>query len=261
MKVVIFCGGLGMRLRSHAENVPKPMVPLGYRPILWHLMKYYAHYGHKDFILCLGYRGDLIKHYFLNYEEFVTNDFVLSEGGRRRELLSSDIDDWRITFVDTGLQATVGERLLSVKEHLEGERMFLANYADGLTDLVLPEQIAAFEKSSATACFLAVKPNLSYHFLTADDHGLVTSFRDIEHSGLRVNGGYFVLRPEIFKYIKPGEDLVAEPFARLLKAKKLLAHNHDGFWLPMDTAKDRQRFDDLFGAGNPPWFVWRSSGA
>ncbi len=111
MKVVLFCGGLGMRLRDYADNVPKPMVPIGYRPIIWHLMKYYAHFGHKDFILCLGYRGDLIKHYFLNYEEFVTNDFVLSEGGRRRELLSSDIEDWRITFVDTGLARTIGERL------------------------------------------------------------------------------------------------------------------------------------------------------
>ncbi|HYV96998.1 MAG TPA: sugar phosphate nucleotidyltransferase [Gemmatimonadaceae bacterium] len=256
MKVVLFCGGLGMRIRTQAENVPKPLVPLGYRPIIWHLMKYYAHFGHTDFILCLGYRGDLIKHYFLNYEEYVTNDFVLTDGGRRRQLLSSDIDEWRITFIDTGLNSTVGERLLAVREHLDGEPMFLANYSDGLTDLPLPDQVRAFEASQATACFLAVRPSLSYHFLTADDQGLVTSFRDIEHSGLRVNGGYFVFRPEIFDYLRKGEDLVQEPFARLLDARKLLAYSYDGFWQPMDTAKDRQRFDDLMGAGQPPWFVW-----
>jgi glucose-1-phosphate cytidylyltransferase len=257
---VIFCGGLGMRLRDHAENVPKPMVPLGYRPIIWHLMKYYAHFGHKDFILCLGYRGDLIKHYFLNYEEFVTNDFVLSDGGRRRQLLSSDIQDWRITFVDTGLKATIAERLLAVQRHLEGEAMFLANYADGLTDLPLPEQVAAFQASGATASFLSVKPNLSYHFLTTDDRGLVTSFRDIAQSGLRVNGGFFVFRSEIFDDMRPGEELVIEPFARLLAAKRLLAYHFDGFWLPMDTAKDKQRLDDLFASGDPPWFVWKSNG-
>src|SRR5512146_3359471 len=141
MKVVLFCGGLGMRLRDYAENVPKPMVPLDYRPILWHVMKYYAHFGHTDFILCLGYRGDLVKQYFLNYEECTSNDFVLSEGGRRREMLNSDIDDWRITFVETGLNANIGERLMAVRRHVAGEEMFLANYSDGLTDLCLPDQI------------------------------------------------------------------------------------------------------------------------
>ncbi len=258
MKVVLFCGGLGMRLRDYAENVPKPMVPLGYRPIIWHLMKYYAHYGHRDFILCLGYRGDLIKHYFLNYEECMSNDFVLSEGGRQRELLTSDIQDWRITFVDTGLNSNIGERLLAVRKHLEGEEMFLANYSDGLTDLHLPDQLAAFQRSGAAASFLSVKPNLSYHFLTADDRGFVTSFRDIAQSGLRVNGGFFIFRRDIFDFMRPGEELVLEPFERMLQARRLLAHHYDGFWVPMDTAKDKARLDELVTRGRPPWFVWQN---
>ena len=165
MKVVLFCGGLGMRLREHPENVPKPMVLIGYRPIIWHLMKYYAHFGHKDFILCLGYRGDAIKHYFLNYEECVSNDFVLSEGGKKRELLNSDISDWRITFVDTGQDTNIGQRLRSVEKHLAGEREFLANYSDGLTDLPLPDQLEHFHARDRIASFLSVEPNLSYHFV------------------------------------------------------------------------------------------------
>jgi len=259
MKVVLFCGGLGMRLRDYADNVPKPMVPLGYRPIIWHIMKYYAHFGHNDFILCLGYRGDLIKDYFLKYDECVSNDFVLSKGGRHRELINSDIEDWRITFVDTGLNANIGERLVAVRPYLEGEEMFLANYADGLTDLNLLDQIEHLKAQKKVASFLAVRPNLSYHFLSANDDGVVTSFRDIAQSGLRVNGGFFAFRQEVFDYIRPGEELVLEPFQRLMEAGQLVAYNYDGFWVPMDTAKDKKRLDDLHDAGDPPWFVWKGA--
>lgn len=260
MKVVLFCGGLGMRLRDYAENVPKPMVPLGYRPMIWHIMKYYAHFGHRDFILCLGYRGDMIKNYFLHYEEGLSNDFILSEGGRRRELLTSDIEDWRITFVETGLSSNIGERLSLVKKHLAGEEMFLANYSDGLSDVPLPQQIEIFRTDGSAACFLSVKPNLSYHFVSVDGRGRVESFRDIAQSGLRVNGGFFVFRQEIFDYIKEGEELVLEPFQRLVADNQLLAYPYDGFWLPMDTAKDKARLDELHGSGKPPWYVWNSSG-
>ena len=144
MKVVLFCGGRGLRLREHSEAIPKPMVPIGYRPILWHVMRYYAHFGHRDFILCLGYRGDAIKDYFLHYNEAVSNDFVLSDGGRQIELLSSDIADWRITFADTGLDTTIGERLRRVRHHLEGEEIFLANYGDTLTDAPLDRLVEEF---------------------------------------------------------------------------------------------------------------------
>jgi glucose-1-phosphate cytidylyltransferase len=257
MKVVLFCGGLGMRLRDYAEHIPKPMVPLGYRPILWHVMKYYAHYGHKDFILCLGYRGDLIKRFFLEYEECLSNDFVLSEGGRRRELVNSDIDDWRITFVETGLNSNIGERLMAVRPHLEGEEMFLANYSDGLTDLPLPDQIENFKLQDKVASFVAVRPNLSYHFISADERGVVTSVRDNDHADLRVNGGYFVFRHDLFDYMEAGDELVEEPFRRLIADQQLLAYPHDGFWMPMDTAKDKKMLDELYESGNPPWYVWR----
>jgi glucose-1-phosphate cytidylyltransferase len=235
------------------------MVPLGLRPILWHLMKYYSHYGHREFILCLGYQGDAIKRYFLDYEEAVSNDFVLSEGGRRRELLASDIADWRITFVETGLNSSIGERLAAVRNHLNGDEVFLANYADGLTDLALPEQIAAFDRSEATASFVSVRPNLSYHFVSADEAGRVAGFHDIAQSGLRVNGGFFVLRKEIFEALRPGEDLVEQPFARLIAERRLLAYKYDGFWQAMDTAKDKARLDALNEAGVAPWQVWRKA--
>lgn len=259
MKVVLFCGGLGMRLRDYADNVPKPMVPIGYRPILWHIMKYYAHFGHKDFILCLGYRGDVIKEFFLNYEEAVSNDFVLSQGGRKRDLLNSDILDWRITFVDTGLNSNIGERLKAVEPYLEGEEMFLANYSDGLTDLPLPTQIEDLGSRDKIASFLCVKPNLSYHFVSSQN-GVVTSFKDIAQSGLRVNGGYFVFKHEIFDYMRAGEELVLEPFERLVQDNQLVAYDYDGFWLPMDTAKDKKRLDDLYDSGKPPWQLWKPAG-
>jgi glucose-1-phosphate cytidylyltransferase len=256
MKVVLFCGGLGMRLRDYSENVPKPMLTLGYRPILWHLMKYYAHYGHKDFVLCLGSRGDLIKNYFLNYEEGISNDFVLSEGGRKRELLTSDIEDWRIAFVETGLSSNIGQRLLRVRQHVENEEIFLANYSDGLSDVPFPEQIETFRKSGAIGCFLSVKPHLSYHFASFDKDGQLDGFKDIVESGLRVNAGFFVFRREIFDYIQEGEELVEQPFARLINERKLLAYNYDGFWVPMDTAKDKAKLDDLYASGAAPWCVW-----
>lgn len=260
MKVVLFCGGLGMRIRDYSDNIPKPMVPIGYRPILWHVMRYYAHYGHKDFILCLGYRGDVIKDYFLKYEECISNDFVLSEGGKRIELLSSDISEWKITFVDTGTHANVGQRLKAVEKHLEGEEAFLANYSDGLTDLHLPEEIAHFEQSGKTATFLSVRPNLSYHFVRHDAAGNVNHIADVSREELRINGGFFVLRKEIFTYMRDGEELVAEPFQRLVKEGRLAAYRHDGFWLSMDTFKDRQRLEELYQSGDAPWTVWEPDG-
>ena len=156
MKVVLFCGGAGMRLRDYSEKIPKPLVEVGPRPILWHLMSYYARYGHTDFVLCLGHGGAAIKEYFLKYDECASNDFVLSEGGRKIELLSRDIDTWRITFVDTGLHATIGQRLMAVREHVAGDEMFLANYSDGLSDVELDGYVDYFRERGKIACFLSV---------------------------------------------------------------------------------------------------------
>jgi len=260
MKVVLFCGGLGMRIRDN-ENIPKPMITIGYRPIMWHLMKYYAHFGIKDFILCLGYRADYIKNYFLTYNECLSNDFTLSEGGRKLELLKSDIGDWRITFVDTGLNANIGQRLKAVERHLDGEEYFLANYADGLSDLNLNQQIGHFFSHKRTASFVSVKPNLSFHFVNADEHGRVKTIENLTRSHLRINGGFFIFHRDIFRYMGPGEELVHEPFQRLVADDQLLAYEYDGFWQAMDTFKDRQGLEELYAAGNAPWALWNDGDA
>ncbi len=257
MKVVLFCGGRGMRMREFSETIPKPMVPVGPRPVLWHLMKYYAHFGHTDFVLALGHQSDYIKRYFLDYEEWVSNDFIL-RGQGEVELLNTDIDDWSITFVDTGIDANIGERLVAVREHLEGEEMFLANYGDTLTDADLPAMIERTRESGATASFLAVRPNYSFHVVRVDDTGRATGFDEVHQADIWVNGGFFVFRDELWNYIHPGEELVYEPFARLMAERRLLAHRHAGFWMGMDTFKDRQALDEMYQAGRAPWERWSS---
>jgi glucose-1-phosphate cytidylyltransferase len=256
VKVVLFCGGLGMRIREYSENIPKPIVPIGYRPILWHVMKYYAHYGHHDFILCLGYKGDVIKRYFLEYDEWLTNDFVLSGGGKNVQLLNQDIHDWRITFVDTGLTSNIGQRLKAVEKQLEGDEVFLANYTDGLADVPLPAVIDYHQESGKIALFVSVMPKASFHFIESDDRGVVKSIEHIRKSGARINGGFFVLRRDIFQYMKDGEELVEAPFRRLITEEELIAYRHDGFWACMDTYKERQELEDMFAKENAPWAVW-----
>jgi glucose-1-phosphate cytidylyltransferase len=257
VKVVLFCGGQGIRLREHSEAIPKPMVRIGYRPILWHVMRYYAHFGHRDFILCLGYRADAIKDYFLHYEEALSNDFVLSGGGREVQLLGSDIDDWRITFADTGLHATIGERLRAVRHHLAGEEIFLANYGDVLTDAPLDQIVAAHEKTEAVASLLSVPPPYSFHIVEEDGSGRVTAMTDTRRSGIRINGGGYVLRRAIFHDLDAGEDLLDGPFERLAAGGRLGAIPYDGFWVSLDTLKDLQVLQALEEAGSSPWAVWR----
>jgi len=256
MKVVLFCGGMGMRMREYSEAVPKPMVPIGYRPILWHVMKYYAHYGHKDFILCLGYKADVIKKYFLEYDECVTNDFVLTKGGAKVELLANDIYDWDITFVDTGLTSNIGQRLKAAQKYLSDEEMFLANYSDCLSDVPLPEVVQSFKSGGNVACFVSVQPRASFHLINTDSSGVVKSVEHIGRSGARMNGGFFVLRREMFDYMREGEELVEKPFSRLIEQGKLMAYPYDGYWACMDTFKEKQDLDDAFNRGNAPWAVW-----
>jgi glucose-1-phosphate cytidylyltransferase len=257
MKVVLFCGGLGTRLREHSDTIPKPLVNIGYRPILWHLMRYYAHFGHKDFVLCLGYRGDMIRQYFLNYDECMSNDFVLSEGGKRIELLARDLDDWRITFVDTGLHSNIGQRLLRVRGLLEGEDMFLANYADGLSDLPLDQHIADFRRRGVVASFMAVPASQSLHGVYSEDDGIVTRFGGMRQTDFLVNAGFFCLRKDIFDYVNEGDELVEAPFQRLIACRQLAAYRYRGFWQSMDTFKDKITFDRMEGRGQCPWMVWK----
>lgn len=261
MKVVLFCGGLGLRIRD-AEDIPKPMVQIGYRPILWHVMKYYAHFGHKDFILCLGHRADAVKNYFLNYNECVSNDFVLSAGGKNLRLFNSDIDDWRITFADTGVNANIGQRLKAVEKHLEGEEEFLANYSDGLTDLPLPQQLEHFREQNKVASFLCVRPNLSYHMVKVEqgNGNLVSGLHAIADGSVRINGGFFIFKKKIFDYIHENEELVNGPFQRLIDERQLIGYQYDGFWASMDTFKDKQHLESLYAGGNAPWEVWKCNG-
>ncbi|MDB5058000.1 MAG: Nucleoside-diphosphate-sugar pyrophosphorylase family protein [Chloroflexi bacterium] len=257
MKVVLFCGGLGMRLREYSETIPKPMVPIGNHPILWHVMKYYAHYGYTDFILCLGYKAHVIKEYFLNYNECLSNDFTLSDGGKNLQLLSSDIQNWRITFVDTGLTANIGQRLKAVEPYLDSDPVFLANYTDGLTDLPLPCVLDHFYRANTIAGFLAVRPSQTFHRVRIDSGGLVRGISDMSTADFWINGGFFVFKREIFAYLRDGEELVHEPFQRLIAESQLTAYKHAGFWACMDTFKEKQQFDDMHALGHVPWEVWR----
>jgi glucose-1-phosphate cytidylyltransferase len=261
MKVVLFCGGLGLRIRD-AEDIPKPMVHIGHRPILWHVMKYYAHFGHKDFVLCLGHRAEIIKNYFLTYNECASNDFVLSDGGKKVDLLNSDIHDWRITFADTGIHSNIGQRLRAVEKYLEDQDEFLANYSDGLTDMPLPQQLDHFREQGKIASFLCVRPNLSYHMVSLEggSNGLVSDICAINNGKVRINGGFFVFKRKIFEYIRDQEDLVFEPFHRLVAEKQLIGYPYDGFWASMDTFKDKQQLESLCASGVAPWEVWKNNG-
>lgn len=256
MKVVLFCGGKGTRIQDYSDQIPKPLVPVGGRPILWHIMKYYAAFGHKDFILCLGHMGESIKRFFLEYNECMNNDFVLEEGGTKVELLQRDIHDWRVTFVDTGQDTNIGGRLLRAREYLDGEEIFLANYADTLTDLDLNAMVERFGKTDAIAGFCCVNPPYSFHLVSFDKANKVDRISDAKGSEMWMNGGYFVLRSEIFDNLHEGEELVIEGFERLVAKNKLYAHKHESFWTCMDTFKEKQALDEMVAIGETPWRAW-----
>lgn len=257
MKVVLFCGGLGMRLREFSDAIPKPLVSVGSRPILWHIMKYYAHYGHSEFILCLGWKGEAIKDYFLNYNECLSNDFVMEGDSTSVKLLSRDIDNWRITFVDTGLKSNLGQRLKVVEPHLLGESTFLANYTDGLSNVHLPDLIDCHKQNNAVATFMAVRPTQTFHCVNSNDDGSVRDITAVTESNLRMNAGFFVFEHSIFDEIHPGEEIIPNPFNRLIAKNKLFSMNHDGFFACMDTFKEKQMFDDYHASGHTPWEIWR----
>jgi glucose-1-phosphate cytidylyltransferase len=262
MKVVLFCGGQGVRMGEETRSIPKPMIEIGGKPILWHIMRYYAAWGHNDFILCLGYKGDVVKRFFLEYNGAVLNDFVLdrSANGTKVELLSRDLEEWRITFVDTGLNASIGERLKAVGPYLADESVFLASYGDGLTDAPLPTVIDAFHGSGKTAMFLSVRPQFNAHLVSTDAEGNVVEVKDMSRSDVRINGGYFVFRREIVDLIEPGDELVEETFAHLISERELVAYPYDGFFGVMDTIKDRQLLETMHESGQAPWMHLRLDG-
>jgi glucose-1-phosphate cytidylyltransferase len=257
MKVVLFCGGLGMRMRADDQSLPKPMTPIGSRPVLWHVMRYYAHFGHKDFVLCLGYGAQAVKDYFLNYRETTSNDFVLRQGGDDIKMLSTDISEWSISFIDTGIDTAIGERLRRVRYYLDGDEIFLANYGDVLTDAPLNNFIEEFRRSDAVGQFLAVKPQDSFHVVDIEGESTVTGLTAVGDMAMRINGGYFVLRQGIFDYLHEGEDLLMDACMRAAKAGRLRAIQYDGFWAPMDTLKERSALEAQYRRGDSPWALWQ----
>ncbi len=254
MKVVLFCGGYGMRMREGLEDVPKPMAMVGDRPLIWHVMRYYAHFGHTEFILCMGYGARHITRYFLDYEETRSNDFVLEAGQVRP--LSTDISDWKITFCNTGLNTSIGERLRRVMGHLDDDPLFLANYADVLTDAPLDDIIKQFEAGDAIATMLAVPPQSSFHVVGPGSDGRVSGIQSVADLPLRENGGYFVFRRELLNHLKPDADLVGDTLTDLATAGKVTSYPYDGFWLPADTVKERVSLDRIAREHPAPWEVW-----
>jgi glucose-1-phosphate cytidylyltransferase len=235
VKVVLFCGGQGMRLGGAVGSLPKPMVPIGGRPLLWHIMRYYAHFGHCDFVVCVGQQASAIREYFQRTPH-----------------------EFHIRYVDTGLDSTIGERFHAVRDELADEQLFLANYGDTVTDVPLPALIEHHAQSGKVASLLAARPNYTFNVVESDG-ARVTGFRDIAESGIWVNGGYFVFRREVFDYLEAGEDLPAM-FQRLIAADELVTYAYEGFWAPMDTLKDKQRLEALVESGGSVWQVWESPG-
>jgi glucose-1-phosphate cytidylyltransferase len=233
MKVVLFCGGLGSRMGGYAVDLPKPLVLLKDRPILCHLMAYYAGWGHRDFIICLGHKGEQIRRYFTD--------------GACPEAMSGE---WNVTCVDTGLDSSIGDRLAKVAHHIGEEPLFLANYADGLTDFPLPRLVERVRQSGAVAGMLAVAPSQSFHFVDLAADGTIERLVGMAEAGLRVNGGFFVMRREIFDYLRPGEEMVEQPFRRLIAERRLVSIPYDGFWGCVDTAKDLKVLEAWFDKGD-----------
>jgi glucose-1-phosphate cytidylyltransferase len=253
MKVVLFCGGLGMRIREYSENIPKPMIPVGHQPILWHVMQYYSHYGHRDFVVCLGYKANVIKDYFLNFKPSNYNDLRISNFGQNVEVIGEAPPDWCVTLIDTGIWRNIGERLVAVKDFVKDEEFFLANYSDGLSDAPLPDMIEKFKQSGKVGCFIAVRPPFNFHIADFDEQGAVRAIRTSQQSDIWINGGYFIFRNTIFDYIHDGEELVVEPFNRLIEQEQLMAYRYEGFWRAMDTLRDRQMLEDMVEKGNMQW--------
>jgi glucose-1-phosphate cytidylyltransferase len=260
VKVVLFCGGLGTRIRDYSESVPKPMIPVGDQPILLHIMQYYSYFGHRDFILCLGYKANLIREYFRNFDPTSYSDCIISEHGKRVDILGDSPPDWRITLVDTGVWRNIGQRLMAVKHLVKDEEYFLANYSDGLTDAPLAEMIERLKGSGKVGAFVAVRPPFNFHLTEFDDNGSVHRMRSSQQSEIWINGGYFVFSNKIFDYMREGEELVLEPFNRLIAEQQLIAFKHDGFWRAMDTLQDRRILEDMVDKGNMPWRPQNNNG-
>ena len=257
VKTIVFCGGRPLRLPDAERPIPKPMVTIGYRPVLWHVMRTYAHWGMQDFVLCLGYGGDQVKSYFLTYEETLSNDFVISGPDREVEVLGSDIHDWRVTFVDTGIASSLAQRLIAVRRFVASDEIFCANYGDVLTDAPLADLVADFRaRPDKVAALLSVRPRFPTQIVERAPDGTITSLLEVTASGVRVNGGFYIFRSSIFDHLQAGEDLIRDTFPRLLRDSLMHAYEHDGFWSAVDTLRDIETLVGLQEASEAPWALW-----
>lgn len=257
MKAVILAGGLGTRLSEETSLRPKPMVEVGGRPILWHIMKSYSNHGINDFIVCLGYKGYVIKEYFANY--FLhTSDVTFDMSNNQMTVHQRRAEPWTVTLVDTGDASMTGGRLLRVKDHLAGENAFCLTYGDGVSDLDIAASIEFHRSHGKAATLTSTYPPGRFGVLDIVD-GEVRSFMEKPHGeGGAINGGFFVLSPKVFDYITNGDDTIweREPLTGLASDGELMAFHHDGFWQPMDTLRDKQYLEELWSSGKAPWKTW-----
>lgn len=260
LKVVILCGGQGTRIRDVSDNIPKPMIPVGGLPILWHIMKHYAHFGHKDFVLCLGYKGQVIKDFFLDYEAH-TRDVTVQLGDSRtiQYHTAHAESDWTVTLADTGQNAMTGARVRKIKRYLGDDEDFLLTYGDGVGDIDLAKLVAFHRAHKKVLTVSGVRPPGRFGELVADVNGRLTEFNEKPQATAgRISGGFFVCRREIFDYLGDGDALVfeQEPMRALVKDGQLMMYPHDGFWQPMDTFRDYTYLNGVYEKGQAPWVVW-----
>lgn len=260
MKAVILAGGYGSRLSEATHQIPKPMVEIGDKPILWHIMKYYSFWGINDFVICCGYKQYVIKEYFANY--FRHNcDMTMDLATNEIQIHSNHSEKWRVTMIDTGLDTMTGGRIKRIQPYI-GQERFLLTYGDGVTDMDLPAEIRAHEKSGAAITMMAYKPSGKFGALRLDNNtDQVLSFMEKpDGDGNWINAGYFICEPEVFDYIQPDDREVFErgPMERLAKDGKMFAFKHNGFWKPMDTLRDNVELNQMWREGNAPWKLWES---
>ena len=260
MKVVILCGGYGTRIRDVADNIPKPMIPVGRYPILWHVMKYYANFGHQDFVLCLGYKSQVIKDFFLNYEAH-TKDFTIALGKREEIEFHTDHDesDWRVTLADTGLEAMTGARIAQIRKYVGSEEHFMLTYGDGVGDIDIDKLVNFHVSHGRILTVTGVRPPGRFGELMNSPEGLVTEFNEKpQATGGRISGGFFVCSRGIFDYLDDREDLIFEtdPMRNLAADGQMMMYKHDGFWQPMDTYRDYMYLNGLIAKDEAPWVKW-----
>ena len=256
MKVVILAGGLGSRLSEETDVRPKPMVEIGHRPILWHIMQHYAHFGLRDFIVCLGYRGEYIKRYF-SEELALAADVTIDFSTKTIEVLDTPRDDWRVTLVDTGQQTETGGRLARVRPLL-GQETFMMTYGDGVSDVDLDQLLAFHRDQSRLATVTAVHPPARFGKLVVVDGGVRRFDEKSQMSEGWINGGFFVLEPRVFDYIPGDVDWARQPLEQLARDGELAGYCHNGFWHAMDTMRDMMLLNSLWDSGNAPWMLWSS---